>query len=209
MRKLALGIVATLLFVAACSSNNLGTSTDGSNGGSSAGSSDDTARGAGSSSDDAHAGCDQYLKCVGDATPDALPVALQAYGPSGTCWGGDGSLDSVCENACKSSMAELHKMYPSIASCGSATLGGSDAGSTASAGLGLDGACGACAESSCSAPLDACENDTSCTSLVSCLQACAVGDDACKSTCETTYDPTLFGKLGACLEQQCANACGG
>lgn len=206
MRKPTLRLAACLLFVAACSSNNLGTP---SNGGDAGGGGDDGGKadgGAGTSNDGAHSGCDQYLRCVGDATPDALPIALQAYGPIGTCWGGDGSLESVCASACASSMAELHKLYPSVASCGSTLAdGGMDGGSD----LGLSGACESCAEAQCSGPLNACESDANCTGFASCAEACAPEDNACVLACQEKYDPTTNDALGKCLAHLCAGPCSG
>lgn len=43
--------------------------------------------------------CERLLGCLADTNPAALPEALAAYGPDGTCWA-DGSLTEVCITAC-------------------------------------------------------------------------------------------------------------
>ena len=84
-------------------------------------------------------------------------------------------------------------------------------------GRGAISQCQQCAETSCGAPLSACQNDTNCEKLLACLDACLTS--GCVSSCKTTYAggvPT-YNTLESCLSLDCrtctesgaGNPCGG
>jgi hypothetical protein len=51
-------------------------------------------------------------------TPVALPEALGAYGPSGSCWA-PGDVAATCEFACAASTQEQRRAHPGSIACGS------------------------------------------------------------------------------------------
>ncbi len=174
--------------------------------------------------------CAQYLQCVAAATPDALPVALQAYGPSGTCWGGSASLASECESACAASMAEVPNAGSFKASCpqsgtsalgtGSSTApsGGSDGGASFGTGSGTgagnvtDICSKARAEENCATQLGNCEVNSACTQTFMCIGHCSdpnneTCDDSCLPAGISTGDRAVANDLLICLRNSCGAAC--
>jgi hypothetical protein len=58
----------------------------------------------------------------------------------------------------------------------------------------------------CSSQVTACENDSDCSALLTCLNACASGDQTCVNTCASqhTEGTTVYSKIGSCM---CTTAC--
>jgi hypothetical protein len=50
--------------------------------------------------------CDRLLACISEVNPSAVPEAVAAYGPNGSCWS-DGSLIEVCLTACAGSLRDF------------------------------------------------------------------------------------------------------
>lgn len=62
--------------------------------------------------------CEQYLDCLAEVAPDALPNAQQGFGPDGTCWQGSFETAEQCRNACAAGLAMWHETFPAEPSCG-------------------------------------------------------------------------------------------
>jgi hypothetical protein len=217
MRFALLGFGWALVLISACSDNNPGTGSASSDGGVTSS----------STSADPHAACDAYLKCVTDAEPTALPEAIQAYGPNGSCWSGGAQIASDCDAACASSMSQVSAAFPHFASCagaGGSVVGSGDTTPDASANsgsgsiatgpaFGFDDACSNCAQDSCASDENTCLASSACESVMQCMTACD-GVVSCKNACESsagtaksaTQDADAF---ASCLSAKCADECQG
>jgi hypothetical protein len=61
--------------------------------------------------------CDRYLGCVAKVQPEAFPLALTTYQPSGPCWEGASAAEK-CSQACREALATLNEAYPERPECG-------------------------------------------------------------------------------------------
>jgi hypothetical protein len=50
--------------------------------------------------------CDQYLACLAAAEPEAFPLAMTVYQPTGPCWRSEGASTN-CKKACNEGFAKL------------------------------------------------------------------------------------------------------
>ncbi len=50
--------------------------------------------------------CDEYLQCLAEVAPTEFPPALDAYGPSGSCWE-SADAAQACGTACESGLVDL------------------------------------------------------------------------------------------------------
>lgn len=77
----------------------------------------------------------------------------------------------------------------------------------------VNAACVECADSQCSDLRGACDSDTRCSALVSCLNRCAVNDLACRATCERNSSGASalrsFLDYDACRRKKCVGVCYG
>lgn len=60
--------------------------------------------------------CSQYLSCTTEANPSAAADVREAYGATSVCWE-DENAAGQCEEECANALAELHQLYPSVATC--------------------------------------------------------------------------------------------
>lgn len=93
----------------ATSSGSTDASTPTSNG--SADEPGDTTAGTG----DAHPACTRYIGCVAAVDPGGVAVAVEGYGPEGTCWTPE--TTELCEQACKAARRELWDQVPEESAC--------------------------------------------------------------------------------------------
>jgi len=136
----------------------------------------------------------------------------------------DSTCQTNCSNAAPSaSQTALDAVYSCIcSSCSSqctAECGGGTTGSTGGATGGTTGAatsCDTCQQgvlatgAACEASLNACSADAKCSGLITCINACAVGDTACEQGCATTAGQaavTKFQAIGDCICTNCATEC--
>jgi len=78
-----------------------------------------------------HGVCDEYLACLGAATPEALPGAEANYGPAGSCWESTPEVAEACREACATGLASLQSLFPGEPACGgSGMTSGTTPGST-------------------------------------------------------------------------------
>jgi hypothetical protein len=63
--------------------------------------------------------CRTYLDCLAEVTPIAVPEALDAYGPDGSCWVDDNTA-ATCEASCIAGAEQLRELYPDAVACGTA-----------------------------------------------------------------------------------------
>ncbi|MEZ4384907.1 MAG: hypothetical protein R3A79_26490 [Nannocystaceae bacterium] len=61
--------------------------------------------------------CDRYIACVGATTPEALPAAMDGFGPDATCWTQSQSEIDICLSACETGMETAHTVYPDVVEC--------------------------------------------------------------------------------------------
>jgi hypothetical protein len=139
--------------------------------------------------------CADYLTCLATANPDALPEALTAYGPEGSCWQGGPEVQAACGTACFESMKSLHSYEPTLcfecyvdSDCGGG--GTCESGSCAYSGIALPGADADCAEcvngsnaGNCQDYAQMCAQSEECMAAGVCAAACAPGDYACYDQC--------------------------
>lgn len=102
-----------------------------------------------------------------------------------------------CGNTCSSGICN------NGACEGGGTDGGTDSGGT----------CTSCAESAdmgvCASSLSACQSDSSCSGLITCLGGCSPGDTTCSSNCASTYSSgvSLYNSWTSCVCSSCSVEC--
>jgi hypothetical protein len=87
--------------------------------------------------------------------------------------------------------------------------GGGDSGGMNCGLMSANATCNACLDSMCCSQAQTCAADTDCTNLLTCIQACAMGDTACENTCAGQH-PTGTNELNAvgdCLTNMCPTQC--
>jgi hypothetical protein len=138
--------------------------------------------------------CGDYLTCLAAAYPSGVAEALAAYGPEGSCWGGDPQIEEACGTACREQMKSWHDSAPeSCPECFSSddcAGGACDAGSCAGPALGVpgqDATCNVCRDEAvkdqCAQQAITCAQNESCVALATCLAHCESLESNCASNC--------------------------
>jgi hypothetical protein len=95
---------------------------------------------------------------------------------------------------------------------GGSTSGGSSSGGNVTAcGINSTGnaTCDQCIATHCCTQFHACAAEPQCKPLITCVENCANGDNACNNTCEQQYPNGVQPAEGAanCFDQNCKTAC--
>jgi hypothetical protein len=152
--------------------------------------------------------CTRNIDCVSTVDPGALPAALQAYGPSGTCWTSTPSVASACATACANQIASLHSLNPTACPlCATnADCAGNAAGAACDPSLGACVACvvdGDCAGNPAGPACDTATNTcVPCTTDAHCTSAGAPHCDPAAHACVGCTSPSQCSS-NVCYQQAC------
>jgi hypothetical protein len=100
MKRGARGCVLCSLAILGCPAADSGGAATGST-------SSDGPSGTGSAANMQTEACRSYLECAAEHVPGELAQLIDAFGPSGSCWEGDPSLATTCDQACEAGLADL------------------------------------------------------------------------------------------------------
>lgn len=189
---------------------------EGGSGGAGSTSSSGSSTGSGMVTPDANALCEEYISCLAVVSPETVPQALEAFGPEGSCWSGDGDIEAACGQACAEGMKGYH--YADPAACPECHVdadcpnGVCDAGSCAYVLPVPDtsATCTACAETAamgaCSEQAYACASDPECVATADCFAACN-GDTVCAEQCPDPYATGYIYYWYCTMCEQCIDQC--
>ena len=160
--------------------------------------------------------CEEYVACLAAVAPQAVPEALAAYGPDGSCWSGGSELAATCGTACEQSMKEYHDVDAVLcpechidADCGSGLC---DTGTCYQV-LPVPDASPACTTCVAKAAIGACADAaTQCAMEPLCLQtaecfATCTDPDSCSKACPDPYASTYIVYWACTMCVECVDVC--
>jgi hypothetical protein len=144
---------------------------------------------------------------VGRIVAVALPlvVSLVACSSSGTGTGTDAG-DGTGTGTTTGAEAGTGTDASTGADAGTTTAGGACTPPAGDSGVAF---CGQCQTTYCCTEIEACQNDSECPTLQTCLLRCTVTDSSCVSACQNLYpnSVSLYNNLTNCGDLSCASAC--
>jgi hypothetical protein len=158
------------------------------------------------------------LNC-GYCAPAQLAAAQWCLGGGGNTTSGGGNTTSGGGNTTSGGGNTTSGGGNTTSGGGNTTSGGGNTtgGGTTSGGGGTTGGGGTCAPCQqtvvsgvCSSTMAACQRDSKCVGLITCLQNCASGDSACQNSCATTAGATAvneYNGIGECICNECTFEC--